>query len=706
VRIALYGNVDLNLIDGSAIWQVALAETLALEPDCRVTVVLKTPLERDLVAAPLLGRDDIELVGHPQAPKRLTPSQALDLITELDDQDRFDIVLLRGFQLCQEAAERPQLAGRLWTYLTDIPQQVWQATDDEREALARIARASQRVLCQTDELRAYLEGLIPETAGLTTLLPPMIPETFLRPARELAPAPKLFYAGKFAPMWGFLETVAAFTELRAELPDLELHVAGDKIHNPPDDPDYAPTVRAALEGTPGLVWHGAVTRERTADLLVACDVALSARHHEMDASLELSTKILEYGAANVPAVINRNPLHERLYGGDYPLFIDHLDDLAAVLRRTLRDTEAWKTARDTANRVARDYTYPRVHERLERVLTGARPQRSRTVRRKRVVVAGHDLKFSRGLADVLRRAGAEVRQDHWAGHTGHDVETSTELLEWADVVWAEWCLGNAVWYSQRTKPHQRMVVRLHLQELGLPFPSQLEADHIDKLVCVADFMVRDFQAEFAWPVEKVEMVPNTFDTVPFDRSKLPGASRTLGMIGILPERKRFDRALDILELLLDDDPSWQLRIAGDLPWEMPWVWARTTEREYFRGQLDRIRESTRLRHAVRFDGHVSNIPGWFSAIGTILSVSDFESFHLALAEGMASRSVPVAIEREGVRDIYPGMPVQPDVETTAAWLAGMSADEHREVTEAGRQLIIDRYDLTTVGEHWVELLLT
>ncbi len=705
-RVALYGDVNLNLIDGSAIWLAALAETLATDPDCDVTVVLKAPIDRELVVAPLLDRANVELVGHPDRPARLTPAQALDLVEELDGRERFDVVLLRGFQLCREATTRDGLAGRLWTYLTDIPQQPWLATDEDRAALGRIAAGSQRVLCQTDELRAYLEGLVPEAAWRTTLLTPMVPESFLREPRALGDAPKLFYAGKFAPLWGFLETVAAFEQLRAAHPDLELHVAGDKVHDPPDDPDYAPAVRAALEGTDGLVWHGAVTRDEVADLLSRCDVALSARHPSMDASLELSTKVLEYGAANVPVVLNRNPLHERLFGGDYPLFVDHLDDLAAVLDRTLADRDAWTTARDRARLVAEDYTFPRVRERLTPALRAARPQGSATLRRYRVLITGHDLKFTGPLRQMLRRAGAEVHEDLWTGHTGHDKASSRAALEWADAIWAEWCLGNAVWYADRKRPDQQLVVRLHRQELTTEFPGQVDHDAVDRLVCVAPFVAEAAKADFGWPGDRVEVLPNTIDTIPFDRPKLPGAARTLGMVGFLPSLKRLDRALDLLDLLLDDDPSWQLRVAGALPWDSPWVWARLTEREHYPDQFDRIRTSRRLARAVRFEGRVANVPGWFAAIGTVLSVSDLESFHLALAEGMASRAVPLVLDRQGVRELFPGVTVHDDVEAAAGWLSGLTPQERNDLGETGRQLVVDRYDLGIVGHRWVELLLT
>src|SRR4029077_13731126 len=100
---------------------------------------------------------------------------------------------------------------------------------------------------------------------------------------------------------------------------------------------YAEAVTQALGSTPGLTWHGAVTRARTAEIVASCDIALSYRDVKMDRSLELSTKVLEYGSLGVPVLLNRNPMHERLLGEDYPLFANSLDEAEAALRAALED---------------------------------------------------------------------------------------------------------------------------------------------------------------------------------------------------------------------------------------------------------------------------------------------------------------------------------------------------------------------------------
>ena len=54
VRVLLYGDVDLNVIDGSATWLPSLAETLA-RTGASVDVQLKAVERRDLLTAPLLS---------------------------------------------------------------------------------------------------------------------------------------------------------------------------------------------------------------------------------------------------------------------------------------------------------------------------------------------------------------------------------------------------------------------------------------------------------------------------------------------------------------------------------------------------------------------------------------------------------------------------------------------------------------------------
>ena len=77
-----------------------------------------------------------------------------------------------------------------------------------------IATASRYLLCQTEELRCFLEGSIPAACGKCVLLPPMLADIPSARGAEAAGTPlRLVYTGKFAPRWNTLE----MTELPALL---------------------------------------------------------------------------------------------------------------------------------------------------------------------------------------------------------------------------------------------------------------------------------------------------------------------------------------------------------------------------------------------------------------------------------------------------------------------------------------------------------
>ncbi len=223
------------------------------------------------------------------------------------------------------AARSEAFAGRLWPYLTDVPQSVPGLTPDGADELELIANAARYLLCQTEELRCFLEGSIPAACGKCVLLPPMLADIPAARGAAAAGSPlRLVYTGKFAPRWNTLEMTGLPGLLAARGVASELHMAGDKIHD--DASGYQQRMRAALD-TEGVTWHGGQSREDAMRLAASCDIGLSWRHPDLDASLELSTKVLEFGALGLPVILNRTPMHEALLGADYPLFAASLDDV-------------------------------------------------------------------------------------------------------------------------------------------------------------------------------------------------------------------------------------------------------------------------------------------------------------------------------------------------------------------------------------------
>src|SRR5690606_24045157 len=101
---------------------------------------------------------------------------------------------------------------------------------------------------------------------------------------------------------------------------------------------------------------------------------------------------------------------------------------------------------------------------------GRSDDRSRSVEVSRnapveLLVAGHDLKFIEPTLEHFDPSAVRITRDLWESHDTHNEVESREKLAGADVVLCEWGLGNAVWYADNVRSDQRLVVRVHAQEV-------------------------------------------------------------------------------------------------------------------------------------------------------------------------------------------------------------------------------------------------
>lgn len=327
------------------------------------------------------------------------------------------------------------------------------------------------------------------------------------------------------------------------------------------------------------------------------------------------------------------------------------------------------------------------------------------MRKIRIGVSGHDLKFWHPLQRALEATGKyEFREDVWSGHDQHDAATTKAVLEWADVLVAEWALGNAVHYSRHKRSHQRLVVRLHLQERGTAYPAAIDYGNVDQVVFVGQHILDECVAKFGIPANLCSVIGNFVDVDRFSLPKFGGAEYTLGIIGTVPSRKRLDLALDTLELLHRKDERYALRVKGESPARIPWLWARTSEREYYERVYSRINSGS-LRHRVIFDPQGSDVQHWLKMIGALLSPSDFESFHVAVAEGAASGALPIVWNWDGAALTYPEFPL---VDSAAA--AADLIDFHVRSASGPRyraqvkEIIRARYDSAVISDRWDEVL--
>ncbi|MFJ3231753.1 glycosyltransferase [Streptomyces sp. NPDC086787] len=721
-RALVYGDVDLNLIDGSAVWAQSTVQALA-RAGCEVRLVLKAPVRTGRLTDPLAGLPGVTLVrpheerlveGQPGRP--LSPAQASRLLARLDQEEPCDLLVLRGRRLVGRVVADGCFDGRIWAYLTDIPQSAAAMTETARAELTGIAAASRQLLCQTEELRCFLEAWLPGAAGRCVLAPPAVPEPGFPPPDHDRPHDplRLVYTGKFAPLWNTLPMTRLPALLAERGVRAELHTVGDKIHDDASHPGFREAMEQALHGgASGVRHHGGQPREEAMRIAADCDLGLGWRDPELDASLELSTKVLEFGALGLPVVLNRTPAHEALLGTDYPLYVPgraELADAAAAVTLAARDRSARQLAaarcRTAAERHTLDAAATRWRAHLDRAFPAAPPSVTARPRPLRVGIAGHDLKFLTRLLDHFHSLpGLDVRVDAWPALARHDPAESRELAHWADVVVVEWCGPAAVWYSRHKRPGSRLVVRLHRFELDADWPLQVDIDAVDQVVCVSPYYRRRTVERTGWPEEKVTVVPNWVDTEQLDRPKAPGARFRLGMIGIAPSRKRLDLGLDVLETLRARDRRWQLSVKSKPPWEYWWIWNKPEERAHYDEILRRMQTSPLLEGAVVFDEFGADVPAWLRRIGHVLSTSDDESFHLAPAEGMASGAVPALLPWPGADEIYDRRWIHAHPEAMAEAITTLTDPKPwHEAAALARTQARESFALERVAATWTDLL--
>lgn len=710
LRILVYGDVNLNLIDGSAIWLTSVVHMLNQDPNIEVDVLLKRSIVKPEVTASIKQLDRVRFIDvftedstkkdEPYYEKKvLQPEEAAQLIHELVETKQYDMTFIRGFQLAYALSDYEHTMKKTWTYLTDFTHDSSAASQEELARLKKIADRSARMLCQTAEMKAYFETFL-QTPKPFLILNPMIPNM-----REATPtfkrqAKRLVYTGKFAPLWYSAEILDALEKVRVRMPDVELKVAGDKFNQDPNNPNFKQETLARLKSEEGIHWLKGIPRADVETLIDRSAIGVSWRHPELDASLELSTKLLEYGSLGKPVLLNRNPMHELILGEDYPLFVNSEEAFIEKARLALTDEDVYAEAAKRLYEMSQYYTFSNTYARLRDELW--------SMKKINLLFAGHDFKFLRLFMDYFQNNPRfNVLIDQWEGHKIHDVNHSKACLEQADIIFCEWGLGNAVWYSHHKKPHQTMIVRIHRQEKETPFPREYNLHNIDRIILVSPYMLEEMYRLFRIPRHKMTMIYNAVDGKRLVQPKeTEDLTFHLGMIGVNPKLKRLDLALDMLETLLQDDPRYKLFIKGHHPNDIYWINKREDERAYYDRLLERL-EQPIFKESVRFDGHGDDVPEWLTKIGFVLSTSDLESFHLAPAEAMTSGTYPIIRHWTGSETIYPDDVLMENVLEGVDIIRSFKGDSARllEATEAYKAYAHHHFAIETLAPKLEELLL-
>jgi glycosyltransferase involved in cell wall biosynthesis len=282
-------------------------------------------------------------------------------------------------------------------------------------------------------------------------------------------------------------------------------------------------------------------------------------------------------------------------------------------------------------------------------------------------------------------------------------------LDWADVVFVEWCTSLAALMTFIDPRDTRVVVRLHSYEAFTQWPQLMDFGRVDDVVFVSEHL-RDLAAA-AIPAlsepgaPRLHVLPLAMELQRFRLPKPATARFTVGVVGASKVVKDPRWALDVLRELRRHDERYRLQLLrGKLQHDK----SAATQEYADRLALDLDEAGS----AVRVLGHTDDVPTALEHVGVVLSSSIRESFHIGLVEGAASGAVPVVRNWPyfpgAARSLFPPEWVVDSPQDAAQRILEATASEEK-WQQAGREAsehVIGRWDWPRVRSLYEDLLRT
>ncbi|MEV5112984.1 glycosyltransferase [Peribacillus frigoritolerans] len=378
MKVLLFGFIDMNSMDGSAVFLSSLASTIALDSNIEVDLLLASPVKRDILIQPLEKFDNITILnpfvdpffnaaGDEWVKKGVIDFDIAEmLISHYWSQKEYDWLFVRSIETVEKIAKHKHIIKNTLVYATGLTHIGQDVNEEKFESIKNIYDQCAYFLCQTEEMCEFVIEILNlnKEKNKVSLLTPMIPNVESAEGQTRLKN-KLVYTGKFDPDWKTIPIITAFKELKREIPNLSLDVAGDKFKWVKDDSQFKEEAAYLLKNTDGLTWYGALTRENAQQLIVNSDIGITWRSKEMDSSLELSTKLLEYGILRKAVIMNPTKMHMKLFGEDYPFYAVTEKDFRDAVKLALCNKDIYEFAAQRMYQVSRQFLFSEAIKKLQ-----------------------------------------------------------------------------------------------------------------------------------------------------------------------------------------------------------------------------------------------------------------------------------------------------------------------------------------------------
>ncbi|WP_156823105.1 glycosyltransferase family 4 protein [Kangiella aquimarina] len=657
--VLVYGDININTIDGSSIWLTSLVNILSRFT--HVILLAKDNIKTDNNVLVNLESENITtLFPHDfRHFREFTIEHAVTALKIIDNEcPLINGLVTRGVELALEVQKDKTFNSRKFVYVTDFytPNINGPIIKYSHESLEQLLFHTDYLLYQTEEIKQALMDVSALSSNIKALyLPPTISSVekdkheYFRGLDDTdEDLIRIGYSGKIQPNWGVLELINEVRELRSEGFKIEIHIASGKISDGDGShPGFRNLITNLIKSESFITFYRSLSRTDCQVLMSKMDYVWCYRPASFENStLEVSTKLIESVAHGQKAICYPSTINVGLLKEDYQYYITKPSEIRDILTNSL-DTNNNELAKKITNK----FSFESIAKSLASTFN-TNPQTKR-----RILFAGTDLKFISPFISHLKRNGVPVMVDPWLWGESIDIKSSQKKQEWADIIFCEWGLANAVWYSKNNHLEKPLYIRIHAQEVrekARKFAYDINVEKVSKFIFVSENIRQKALKLFNWPIEKTVVIPNFLEDVPFEEKSSDEEIR-LGMVGIVPQTKRFDRAIELLEVLLKHGRKASLHIKGHRPENLDFMHApgRVAELDYYYALYDKIKETPDLDKNIHFYEWGNDVALWYRNINVILSPSDNESFHYALADGVLAGALPVIWPWEGASDIYP-----------------------------------------------------
>jgi len=323
----------------------------------------------------------------------------------------------------------------------------------------------------------------------------------------------------------------------------------------------------------------------------------------------------------------------------------------------------------------------------------------------RLLISGFDFKFINELTDLLIE-NYNIKFDKWDGHDlksfkikkNEDCIELKDNLKWADIIFCEWMLGNAVFYSNNKYSFQKLFIRCHRFELTRKDYKNININNVNKIICVSPYYERLCNEITNFSKSKIIYIPNFIDTKKYDYSS--NIYNKIAIVGILPIRKNLFNALEIINKVKNKIPNIELNIYGKEYKECTWLINDNETIKYFE-KCNKFSIDNNIK--VNYNGF-QNLKKELSKNDFVLSVSEkekiFESFHIAPAEGFVSGCISLFTDWYGVDEIYPNEYIFKNIDEIAKYIIDFYQNKKnkKELNKNGYNHIINNYDINIVKD--------